>query len=80
MLDEPSSCTREYANKIKLCEPELRYVSKVLERKLMFALAIPYPLLLEWHRTLSEKSSQLVDYTFLLEAGSCAQFAVPIAD
>ena len=68
MSDEACSCTCEYANKIKLCEPELRYISKVLERKPIFALAIPCSLLLEWHRFLSEKSSQLVDYTFLLEA------------
>lgn len=66
LSDEASSCTREYANKIKLCEPELRYISKVLERKPIFALAIPCSLLLEWYRSLSEKSSQLVDY--LLEA------------
>lgn len=68
MSDKAFSCTREYANKIKLCEPEQRYISKVLERKPISALAIPCALLLEWHRFLSEKSSQLVDYTFLLEA------------
>lgn len=68
MSDKAFSCTREYANKIKFCEPEQRYISKVLERKPISALAIPCSLLLEWHRFLSEKSSQLVDYTFLLEA------------
>lgn len=67
MSHEALSCTHEYANKIKLCEPKLRYISKVLERKPIFALAIPWSLL-EWHRFLSEKPSQLVDYTFLLEA------------
>ena len=57
---------------IRFCYANLhQYASKNLERNALFALAIPYPLLLQWHRTLSEKISQkiseLVDYTFLLE-------------
>lgn len=50
------------------CASEDVELSKVSERWPIFALAIPCSLLLEWHRFLSEISSQLVDYTFLLEA------------
>ena len=77
MSDESQCCSREYANKVVLSEPELRYASKVLERKPIFALKIPHPLILALSKTLSaEKSSQeqLVDYTFLSASsnpGSC---------
>ena len=69
--DEREICMREYANRVLLDESELRYASKNLEGNSLFVLAIPYPSLLQWHSTLSEKSSQkiseLLDYTFLLE-------------
>ena len=62
---------QEYGYKVVICESELRYTSKVLKQKPLFALAIPCCLLLQWNKTLSERDAkrieQLADYLFLLE-------------
>ena len=78
MSDETKGCDHEYAREVKFIEPELRYAAKALETKPIFALEIPYPLLREWHKIITEDTSektsegspglQLVsDYVALLE-------------
>ena len=58
MSDETKGCDHEYAREVKFIEPELRYAAKALETKPIFALEIPYPLLREWHKIITEDTSE----------------------
>ncbi|XP_022794722.1 uncharacterized protein LOC111333422 [Stylophora pistillata] len=51
-------CDHEYAREVKFIQPELRYAAKALETKPIFALEIPYPLLREWHKMITEDTSE----------------------
>ena len=81
MCGEREICMREYDIKVVLCECDIRYASKVCEKSPLCALEIRYPLLLQQHKVMSEKSSTKkkfeLDQTFLLEAsiqGSVLRF------
>lgn len=81
MLDKSRSCIHEYARKVEFSEPELKYASKALEKKPIFALEIPYPLLREWHRIISaeptEKTPQvMLDHQHLLDYVALLQVAI----
>lgn len=81
MSDESRSCIHEYARKVEFCEPELRYASKALEKKPIFALEIPYPLLREWHRIISEEPTEkypqvMLDHQHLLDYVALLQVAI----
>ena len=56
MSDETKSCDREYANKVSVGEPELRYAARTTDKAPLIALEVPYLLLKEWHKILSEKT------------------------
>lgn len=58
MSDETKGCDHEYAREVKFIEPERRYAAKALETKPIFALEIPYPLLREWHKIITEDTSE----------------------
>jgi len=56
-----------YYKKVVLCESEIRYAAKALGQTPSFALALTYPLQLQWHKTLGIKGSPKnleLDYIF----------------
>ena len=83
MSDAPRSCALEYAKQVVISEPELRYASKILERKPIVTCEIPYPLIKEWHKFISEKTlnAQEVQVSASASSGSsgCTVHAIDYA-
>ena len=76
MSDAPRCCALEYAKQVVISEPELRYASKILERKPIFACEIPYPLLKEWHKFISEKTLNALEVQVSASASGCTVLGI----
>ena len=56
MSDEFSQCCSRFKDAIKFTQPELRYEAREKEKRVLFTLEIPYPLLSEWHKIVQERN------------------------
>jgi len=67
MSDEVNASLLKYKEKLQVTQPELSYAKRSLERKPIFAVEIPYPVLKEWHKIVST-SGTTTKYIDFLEA------------
>ena len=56
MSDEFSQCCSRFKDAIRFTQPELRYEAREKEKRVLFTLEIPYPLLREWHKIVQERN------------------------
>ena len=56
MSDEFSQCCSRFKDAIRFTQPELRYEAREKEKRVLFTLEIPYPLLSEWHKIVQERN------------------------
>ena len=55
MLDEFSQCCARFKNTISVTQPEVRYEAMEREKRIIFTLEIPNPLMREWHKIIQEE-------------------------
>ena len=55
MSDEFSQCCARFKNAISVTQPEIRYEAMEREKRIIFTLGIPYPLMREWHKIVQEE-------------------------
>ena len=56
MSDEFSPCCSRFKDAIRITQPELGYEAREKEKRVLFTLEIPYPLLSEWHKIVQERN------------------------
>ena len=56
MSDEFSPCCSRFKDAIRFTQPELGYEAREKEKRVLFTLEIPYPLLSEWHKIVQERN------------------------